>query len=170
MIAHVSIPAKNPELVAKALSKLISGTVFPFPVVQGASIVVANDNSGLAIEVYPAGMTHHPGKGEAPEEQGPPTVQSKAWEDQIFPEPVQGKYSAHHMALTTKLSEKEVISLGNELGFRTIPCDRAGVFKLIEIWIDNSYLIEVLPEPEAKRYAAFMNPKAVAEMFGKAQR
>ncbi len=167
MIAHVSIPAKQPEIVAKALGKIIDGSVFSFPVVPGAYIVVANDFSGQAIEVYPSGMTHHPGTGEAPAEQGPPSVTTKPWEDQIFIEAQTAHLSSHHMALSTKLSEQEIVDLGRALEFRTVPCDRAGVFKLVELWIDNSYLIEILTETETKRYAAFMNPKTAAEMFGK---
>ena len=167
MIAHVSIPAKQPQTVAKALGKIIDGSVFSFPVVPGAFIVVANDNSGQAIEVYPSGMTHHPGSGEAPLEQGPPSVMTKPWEDQIFIDQQTATLSSHHMALSTKLSEREILDIGRELGFRTVPCDRAGVFKLVELWVDNSYLIEVLTESETKRYASFMNPKTAAEMFGK---
>lgn len=166
MIAHVSIPAINPQQVALLLGKIISGSTFHFPVVEGAYIVVANDNSGLAIEVYPAGMSHHPGTGEAPAEALPPTIQTQPWEDQIFMESEYREVSSHHMALSTNLSDEEVVKLGRELGFRTQPCDRAGVFKLVELWIDNSYLIEVLSTHETQRYKAFMNPATVAQMFG----
>lgn len=168
MIAHVSIPAKHPEIVAKALGKILDGSVFSFPVVNGAFIVVANDNSGHAIEVYPAGMCHHPGQGLPPANEGPATVQTKPWEDQIFIDPSKTQFTSHHMALSTKLEAEDILKIGKELGFRAVLCDRAGVFRLIELWIDNEYLIEVLTEKETKRYAAFMNPKSAAEMFGKA--
>ena len=46
MIAHVSIPARNPEQVARALGQVIAGSVFSFPVVPGAFIVIADDASG----------------------------------------------------------------------------------------------------------------------------
>ncbi len=52
MIAHVSFAA------------LIGGVAFEFPVVPGAWIAVAEDRTGLAIEVYPETMAHHPGTGE----------------------------------------------------------------------------------------------------------
>jgi hypothetical protein len=35
------------------LASLINGDAFDFPVVPGASIAVARDGSGLAVEVYP---------------------------------------------------------------------------------------------------------------------
>lgn len=168
MIAHVSIPTKNPKDVANLLGKLIRGKVFNFPVVKDAFIVIAEDASGTAIEVYPMGMNHHPGRGEAPANPGPVTVATKEWEDQIFLEETNSDFSSHHMAIVTHLSEEEVIRLGKLNNFRTVPCDRAGVFKLVEIWIDNSYLIEVLIEKEAARYRGFMNPQVAAEMFGPA--
>lgn len=166
MIAHVSIPAQNPKHVAMLLGKIISGSVFKFPVVEGTFIVVANDNSGTAIEVYPAGMCHHPGSGDAPSVPVVATIQTQPWEDQIYPETDYRSISSHHMALTSTLSEQEVIDLGKKFGFRAVPCDRAGVFKLVEIWIDNTYLVEVLSPHESQRYKDFMNPAAASKMFG----
>ncbi len=166
MIAHVSIPAKNPKEVALLLGALTSSRVFHFPVVEGAYIVVAEDNSGMAVEVYPAGMTHHPGQGVAPEVSGPPQIKTQPWEDQIYMESAGNPLSSHHMAITTVLSEEEVVALGKQYGFRSLVCDRAGVFKLVEVWIDNTYLVEVLVSKEAERYKSFMNPSAVKAMFG----
>lgn len=168
MIAHVSIPAKNPIQVAKLLGKVMGGKVFNFPVVAGAYIVIANDESGTAIEVYPSGTLHHPGRGKAPAQPGPASMITQEWEDQIFHEDVPSSFSSYHMALVTSLSEEEVLRLGEEEGIRAVPCDRAGVFKLVELWIDNIFLIEVLIQKEATRYRGFMNPKVAAEMFGPA--
>jgi len=53
MIAHVSVPARNPRETALLLAVLIDGEAFDFPVVPGAWIAVARDGSGLAVEVYP---------------------------------------------------------------------------------------------------------------------
>ncbi len=49
-----------------------------------------------------------------------------------------------------------------------MPCDRAGVFKLVELLIDNTFLVAVLIDKEAARYRSFMNPRTGAEMFGPA--
>lgn len=64
MIAHVSIPARNPRETALLLSEFIDGEAFEFPVVPGAWIAVARNGSGLAVEVYPDTMAHHPGVGD----------------------------------------------------------------------------------------------------------
>ena len=54
-------------------------------------------------------MMHHPGKGLPPAVEGPPTLQTKEWEDQIYPEPVASRLTSHHVALTTALSEEQVV-------------------------------------------------------------
>lgn len=166
MIAHVSIPSADPQNTALLLARLIAGQAFRFPVVQGAWIAVAKDGSGLAIEVYPPAMAHHPGTGEPDPthvSQGPQTL---PWEDQINPDANQLRPSAFHFALVTDLDDRTVTALAREAGFRAVPCDRAGVFGLIEVWIDNAILVEVLNRSEAERYRAFMNPAGCAAMFG----
>jgi hypothetical protein len=166
MIAHVSIPSKNPKETALFFAAIIDGIVFDFPVVAGASIAVAKDQSGLAIEVYPINMAHHPGQGEndlSVPTGGPATL---PWEDQIYPEQDQPRPTGFHVALSSKLSETEIIQRAKKFGWRTISCDRGGVFKLIEVWIDNKFLVEILIQEELKRYQSFMNPQGCLKMFG----
>jgi len=166
MIAHVSVPARNPKNTALLLSALIDGQAFPFPVVEGAWIAVAEDGSGLAIEVYPQAMAHHPGKGDPDPAIVPAGPQTLPWEDQIHPDGDQLRPSAFHLALATKLPDEAVIKLAKDAGLRAVPCDRAGVFRLVEVWLDNQVLVEVLNPVETERYRAFMNPAGCAAMFG----
>ena len=166
MIAHVSIPAADPWRTALLLSALIDGQAFAFPVVAGAWIAVANDGSGLAIEVYPDGMAHHPGSGAPDPSVVPAGPKTLPWEDQIYADGGQLRPSAFHLALTTVLEDDAVMELARNAGFRAVACDRAGVFKLTEIWLDNTVLVEVLNSAETERYRAFMNPAGCAEMFG----
>ena len=65
MIAHMSVPAENPRETARFFAAVIDGLVFDFPVVTGAAIAVARDGSGIAVEVYPPSMRHHPRRGTA---------------------------------------------------------------------------------------------------------
>ena len=74
------------------------------------------------------------------------------------------------LALTTQLTEEQVLSLARKAGLRALQCDRAGVFRLVEVWLDNTILVEVLTAQEAQRYQAFMNPQGCAQMFGEAYR
>lgn len=170
MIAHVSVPAKDSRATALLLAQLIDGEAFHFPVVAGSWIAIARDNSGLAIEVYPDTMAHHPGIGTVDPMHKAGGPQTMPWEDQIYPDGQQLRPSAFHLALTTHLSEEQVLSLARKSDLRVVGCDRGGLFRVIELWLDNTILVEVLTTKEVQRYQAFMNPQACAEMFGKANR
>jgi hypothetical protein len=170
MIAHVSIPARDPRATALLLAALIDGEVFAFPVVPGAYIAVARDGSGLAVEVYPDGMAHHPGQGEPDPALGPQGPQAMPWEDQVHPDGVQLRPTAFHLALVSKLGDDAVVQLARRAGVRAVRCDRAGVFRLVEIWLDNTVLVEVLNPDEGARYRGFMNPAGCAAMFGAGER
>ncbi|MBX7223678.1 MAG: hypothetical protein K1Y36_27435 [Blastocatellia bacterium] len=166
MIAHMSIPSANPKQTALFFAALIDGLVFDFPVVSGASIAVAKDGSGTAIEVYPPTMAHHPGTGEPDPTLSPTGPATMPWEDQILAVSVDPRPSSFHLALGTRLSESEVLSWANSLGWRAVVCERGGVFGLIEVWVDNTYLVEVLVPEQMARYRQFMNVTGCAAMFG----
>ena len=166
MIAHVSIPSDDPRSTALLLAALIGGQAFAFPVVPDAWIAVAQDGSGLAIEVYPDGMAHHPGSGPADPRVVPEGPETMPWEDQIFPDGRQLRPSAFHMAITTELADEQVFALARQAGIRAVRCERGGVFGLIEIWLDDTLLVEVLNAQDTGRYRSFMNPAGCAAMFG----
>lgn len=170
MIAHVSVPARNPRATALLLASLIDGDAFDFPVVPGASIAVARDGSGLAVEVYPDMMAHHPGVGDVDPAREPKGPQPMPWEDQIFPDGQQLRASAFHFALKSPLTDAQILDAARTAGVRAIKCERGGVFGVVEVWLDNAILVEVLSEREFDRYRAFMNPAACAAMFGPGER
>lgn len=166
MIAHVSVPSNCPRDTALFFAGVIDGVAFEFPVVPGAWIAVANDRSAVAIEVYPPGMAHHPGVGDVDptvHADGPTTL---PWEDQIYPDTVHTQPTGFHVAVATRRTEAEIIARARAAGWRALACDRAGVFKLVEVWVDNSFLVEVMVPEEVERYRAFMNPEGCREMFG----
>lgn len=166
MIAHASIPSANPRETAAFFAAVIGGLVFDFPVVPGASIAVARDGSGTAIEVYPPPLAHHPGTGQPDPAMAPAGPVPMPWEDQIFPEQGHTRPSGFHLAIATKLSAADVVGHAKARGWRVVECDRGGVFGVIEVWVDNLYLVEVLTQAELERYRAFLNPDGCAPMFG----
>ncbi|HRD45940.1 MAG TPA: hypothetical protein PLF78_05605 [Caulobacter sp.] len=147
MIAHFSMPAARPRETAEFFARIIDGVAMPFPVVEGAWIAIARDGSGTAVEVVPETTAierdgrYQPGLRDAPAET-----------------------SAIHFALTTALSMAEVIEMGVTRGWQTEHCNR-GPFDLVEIWVDNRQMIEVLPPESAARYLAFARPEAALEAF-----
>lgn len=166
MIAHLSVPSETPRETALFFAAVIDGLAFDFPVVPGASIAVARDGSGTAVEVYPPSMKHHPGSGEVDPSMIPDGPQAMPWEDQIFAEPGEARPSSFHLAIATQLTEAQIQSLAQALGWRTLACERAGVFGVVEVWVDNRYLVEVLVPRQAARYRAFMNIEGCSAMFG----
>jgi len=170
MIAHVSVPARDPRRTALLLATLIDGEVFAFPVVSGAYIAVARDGSGLAMEVYPDGMAHHPGKGDPDASITPQGPQALPWEDQVHPDGAQLRPTAFHLALVSSLGDEAVMELARRNGLRAVRCDRGGVFGLVEFWLDNTLLVEVINPTEARRYRSFMTPQGCAGMFGPGER
>jgi hypothetical protein len=46
-----------------------------------------------------------------------------------------------------------------------VHCERGGVFDLVELWIENRALVEVLPPEGADRYRAFYVPEVAGRMF-----
>lgn len=166
MIAHVSVPSRDPRRTALLLAALMDGEVFPFPVVPGAWIAVARDGSGQAVEVYPPTLAHHPGRGEADPAAVPQGPQTLPWEDQIHADADQLRATAFHFAVTTPLPYERVLALAKAAGWRAVQCNRGGVFGLVEVWLEGQFLVEVLGPDDALRYRRFMNPAACAAMFG----
>lgn len=167
MIAHFSIPSRTPKETALFFASVIDGLVYDFgPVVPGAAIAVAKDGSGVAVEVYPVDVAHHPGKGEIDPSAQPEGPSAAPWEDQIHVDHVQSRPSGFHIAMGTKLAESKVIELAKANGWRAIACERAGVFGVVEVWVDNNFLVEVLVPAQAARYQKFMNVEGASAMFG----
>lgn len=142
MIAHFSIPARDPQATAELFARLIDGVVTPFHVVDGAWMVLARDGSGAGVEVIPDTAVITAGEGAAD------GAQFTAAPREAIAGP-----TAIHVALTSALSTDEVIALGQAAGWRALHADR-GPFDLVELWVDNRIMIEVLPPAGAARYMA----------------
>src|SRR6185312_1445873 len=65
MIHHVSIPAREPERVARVLAELLGGYAGPFiGPIPGAFVAYAEDAHGTGVEVYPERTTVIPGEAD----------------------------------------------------------------------------------------------------------
>jgi hypothetical protein len=141
MIFHISIPADDPKRTAKMLAELWRGEAFPFPMVGNESWVAhAGDDRRSTIEVYGRDMAIYPSKRAAEERY----------------EPV-SRHGAFHAAVATPLSAEEVEEIGRRYGCHTSLCNR-GPFRVIEFWVDNCLMLEMLtPEMQAE-YQASVTP------------
>lgn len=143
MIVHNSIPADNPQLVAEVISTLWGGNAesFRFPPWPGAFVAIAGDDRGTTIEVYPRDQTMAP---------------APAWAKEMAATPIGTSekdgpgYYAFHVAMRTPKSIDEVFAIVEPLGWRVLRASRGDFFDVIEVWVENRLLLEVLtPEMQA---------------------
>lgn len=145
MLHHLAISVTNPSLVAKVLAELMNGQFFEFPLIPGAYIAIAGDSHGTAVEVLPKNSVWIPGAIEA--------------EIQSVEEMPQ--YAPVHAALSVPVSRKTVEAIGLREGWLVRYCDR-GPFQVIELWLENTLLVELIPQKMTENYLTFMQPAAYA--------
>lgn len=147
MIHHISFAAREPQRVAEVIAALWGGEAFPFPpVAEGSWVAIAGDARGTTMEVYPMGAELHPAPGDADAEAvmrtDPP------------------RHVATHAAIASPLGMEEVCALAAREGWLTKYCRRAGKFGVIEFWVENAFLLEVLTPEMQREYTDFMTPDA----------
>ena len=145
MIHHLSISARHPKHVADVLAELMGGKAVPFSPNPGSFFALQLDEHGSGVEVHPAGTELQPG-GDI----GGGFVKS--------PEP-QG-YTPTHFALSVKTDAATVERVARREGWHCFTCDR-GPFHVIEVWLENETMVEVLPPEFAAEYLAFTRPDRV---------
>ena len=148
MIHHLSVAARDPKAVAEFFAELIGGVVIDFPPNPGGYVTFTADGHGTAVEVYPAGSLMVP-HGEA----GSIFTRRPA-------EPIDR--SPTHFALSVQTGPAEVAAMAAQRGWDCFTCDRGGHFHVMEVWVENAWLVEVLPPAFAAEYLGFAN--AIAAM------
>src|SRR4029079_5655557 len=134
MIFHISIAADDPKRTATMLAELWRGEAFPFPMVaKGSWVAHAGDDRRSTIEVYPRDMAIY--------------RTDRAAEEKY--EPV-SRYGPFHAAVATPLSIGEIEEIGRKYGCHTSLCQRGPWFRVVEFWVDNSLMLEMMT-PEMQR-------------------
>lgn len=150
MLHHISFAVNQPLLVAEVLAEICQGRYVPFPPHPGSYMVFAEDEYGTAIELYPAGTELIPGSGE---------------EEVVFScNPTLTGFSATHVALSVAMDLQMIEKIGQREGWRVQLCDR-GFFHVVEFWIENTILIELLPPVMAAQYLEFVKPQNLEQFI-----
>jgi len=148
MIHHLSIAARDPKKAADTLAAMLGGKAVPFPPNPGSFFALQLDDNGSGIEVYPAG-THLEPNGEVG--------------GSFVKEPKPGPaYGATHCAVSVPSDIGKVEQIARDAGWHSYRCNR-GPFHVLEIWVENETMIEILPPDYAAEYLAFTRPDTVAE-------
>jgi hypothetical protein len=164
MINHISIAVNDPQRVANVIAELWDGMVFPFPPAPGSYFVIANDGRGTAVEITPAGTVLIPGEGFPDENDlDAPT---EVYEAKFVQSDLKPMYVATHLNINTKKSIDEIREIAKREGWRVLVCNRGeGLFQLVEVWIENTFMLEVMTPEQTARYVEITNPEFMAKAF-----
>ncbi|MBX7170345.1 MAG: hypothetical protein K1X72_05260 [Pyrinomonadaceae bacterium] len=170
MINHISIAVNETEKVANFLAEIWNGAVYPFPPAPGKSfIVVANDGRGSAVEVTPIDTILIPGEGYPAEEGFNSDVRTEEFEAKFMKSDFVPQYVPTHLNINTQLNEEEVKELARREGWRVLTCNRGeGLFQLVEVWIENRFMLEVMTPEQTARYIEITSPEFMQQAFNPA--
>jgi hypothetical protein len=155
MIHHVSIPARNPEHVARVLAEVLGGYagpfIGPFP---GAWVVYQEDEFGSGIEIYDERTLLEPGEGDA-------------MGDVRLGEAPQAL--AFHALVSVKTDRATIERVGAREGWRTQHFwrgpGRIRLFEVYEFWIENRVMLELATEDMLPAYVKLANGDAQRALF-----
>ena len=148
MIHHISIAADNPLRVSQVFAELLQGQSIPFPGYSESYVALALDAYGTMIEVHPFGTALFPGK----ETDEPSHLRLN---------PKLSHYSANHTAISVPVSAEQIQVIADREGWRSVYAHRGTYFDVIELWVENQLLIELLPPKIVAQYLAFMEPRSL---------
>ena len=158
MIHHVSIPARDPRLVAHVLGELLGGYVGPFVgPIPGAWVAYADDEHGTGFEVYPERTRLVPGQDDA---QGAAALGEA-------PASV-----AFHVLVSVKADRATIERVGAREGWRTRhfwrgPSPERRLFELYEFWVENRVMLELATADMLPAYTKIANGPAQRAMLGR---
>jgi hypothetical protein len=141
LLHHVSFNARDPERAASVLAEMLGATALrapapPFP--EDAWFVCCGDAAGTLIEVMPWGETRD---AWAPRGVG--------YDAEMRPN------SGAHVLMSTRQRADAIFALAQREDWHVENAD-AGLFKFIKVWVENTFLVELMtPEMAAAYCAAF---------------
>ena len=151
MIHHISLSAQNPEHVAQVLAEVLNGQAFPFFPNPGSYMVFPMDEYGTGIEIYPLETKLIPGEGD---EQGKFVHIANS-----------SNFIATHAAISVTKTQQEIEQIGKREGWRTVRCNRDSFFDVIELWLENQVMLELLTPEMAAQYLAATHPENLKKAF-----
>jgi hypothetical protein len=139
MLHHISFSARQPEIVAKGVAKLLDCTALrapcpPFP--NGSWFVCLGDALGTLLEVLPWGY-----------------VQDKEGGIGKSVDDLMRDRSSTHVLIQTPRSTSQIETIANEEGWDCLPAS-AGFFDFTKVWVEGTFLIELMTPEQAMSYTA----------------
>ena len=152
MLHHASFSARNPEIVAKGVARLLDCAALrapcpPFP--SGSWFVCLGDANGTLLEVLPWGHVQDRTAGGA----------------KSVDEHMRGTTSTH-LLLQTPRSVAQIEQIAAEEGWE---CQRAsaGFFDFSKVWVEGAFLIELMTLEQARSYVTHFGSQGTQQLDGK---
>lgn len=152
MIAHVSLPADDCQHVARVLAEMLGGGALPFPPGGPSAYNCWSRHNDFQIVVTPRGQV----MVEGPREQ--------LWVSREHPSA--GRACESHFAMCVERSAAEIVAIAHAADWHARICNRGGMFDLVEIWVENAYLVEALDPQQLADYRRSMTPENWKTAFG----
>lgn len=166
MINHISIGASDTKKVADVLAELWGGYAMPFPVSYDSYLVFADDGKGTGVEVTTANTVLIPGEGLPSEDNFDINVSTEEHEAKFIQIDYTPEYVATHLNINSPLNEEEIKAIAKREGWRCFVANRGeGIFQLIELWIENRFMLEVMTPEMTERYIEIMHPQGWADFL-----
>lgn len=152
MIAHVSMPADDCEVVARFLAGVMHGGSLRFPPGGPNAWNCWSKDNAFQIVVTPRGSVMVPGPTEQAWVKRSPSGGDRACES--------------HFAIAVPTSAADVLARARARGWLARLCNRGGMFDVVEVWIENAYLVEILDPTQLADYERTMTVEGFAKTFG----
>ena len=138
MLYHLSIEADEPCRVATVFAEIWGGVAAPFPpVAEGSWVALSGDERSTIIEVYPRGTELHMVEGEP---------------DAIGIAGTPRRNNATHFAMATNHDMQTILGIARREGWPARYCKRGGKFGVIELWVEDCQMVEVLTPQMQREY------------------
>lgn len=144
MFHYISMSVDNPFHVAQVLAEIWRGQIRTLVDYPDSYVVLADDEHGTTIELVPSGTEIIPGKNKFQYQQNNNT---------------QSPFSAVHIATSVAAKRHEIEQIATREGWHCSVGYR-GQFKLIELWVENKFLLELMPSTIVAKYVNSMTPLA----------
>jgi hypothetical protein len=149
MIFHASIPADDPARVAAVLADLLGGQDLPFPPWPDSRVVFSGLEETSSVEVMPRSRPYTPAAGG--------TVPGDGAGD---------RQTAWHLLVGSTRSAEDILAIAGAAGWRAEACNRGGMFDLIEVWVENTVMLEVVTPDMIADYKRTYTPANWRATFG----
>jgi hypothetical protein len=151
MIAHASLPADDPRRVAEVLAEIMEGEALPFPPGGPNTFMAWSRDEAIELEIIPRGRL-----------MAPDPVEGGNWrEEQASP-----RRSEAHLAIAVSRALEDIMAIARREGWTTGDFDRGGFFRVVEVWVENAFLIEFLDPAQTAAYKRTMTRANWKQTFG----